>query len=83
MEMPGSSIFTPGLLRSTTNMVMPPRWRFSGSVTACTRMKSDSAAPEIHILVPLMTQPSPFGTAEVFIMPPGSEPALGSVCAKQ
>ena len=62
---------------------MPPRWRFSGSVTACTMIMSDSAAPEIHILVPLSTQSSPSFTARVCIMPPGSEPALGSVWAKQ
>ena len=62
---------------------MPPRWRFSGSVTACTITTSDSAAPEIHILVPFNTQCLPSFTARVCIMPPGSEPALASVWAKQ
>lgn len=60
---------------------MPPRWRFSGSVTAWTITKSAQSAFVIHIFVPLITHSLPSFTARVCIMPPGSEPAFGSVWA--
>ena len=83
VRMPLSSMFRPGAPFSTMNMVMPPRWRFSASVTAWTWMMSELMALEIHILVPLISQPPLVLLARVCIMPPGSDPALGSVWAKQ
>ena len=56
---------------------MPPRARFSVSVTAIRIVKSASAAREIQIFRPLMIQSSPSRTARV-VMPAGSEPAPGS-----
>ena len=56
---------------------MPPRARFSLSVTAITMVKSASAAREIQILRPLITQSSPSRSARVS-MPAGSPPAPGS-----
>ena len=56
---------------------MPPRERFSLSVTAIRMVKSASAVRLIQILRPLITQWSPSFTARVF-MPAGSPPAPGS-----
>ena len=75
------SMVTPGVSMSTRKQVMPPRARFSGSVTAMTWAKSEKPALLMKRLVPFSTQWSPSSTARVF-MPAGSPPASGSVWAK-
>ena len=67
----------PGVPLSIRKAEMPPRARFSLSVTAIRMVKSASLARLIQILRPLMIQSSPSRTA-VVIMPAGSPPAPGS-----
>src|SRR5437868_6321598 len=62
------STLNPGVPLSTRNAEMPPRARFSVSVTAIRMVKSASAAREIQIFRPLITQSSPARTARV-VMP--------------
>ena len=56
--------------------------RIPSGVFAQTIARSATVPFVIHILAPLMTQPSPSGTARVS-MPDGSEPWSGSVRPKQ
>ena len=68
-------------LRSTMNSVMPS-WPASGSVLATRRMKSARAPLVMKVFEPLMTYSSPSRRA-VVRMPATSEPAPGSVIARQ
>ena len=66
---------------STTKALIPLAPR-SGSVSAATRAKRASPPEVTKFLLPVSTQPSCSRRATLFI-PPGSEPASGSVRAKQ
>ena len=69
----------PGVPASTRKSAMPSRPRCR-SVVATTTATSQTCAAVMKRLVPLRTQPSPAGRAEVWT-PATSEPVPGSVCA--
>ena len=68
--------------RSTRKQVTPPSAPLSGSVTAKTMTKSASLPPVMNVFSPLITQSPPSLTARVLMLR-ASEPAPGSVIAKQ
>ena len=73
----------PGVSASTRNAVMPPWARLSGSVTAKTRAKSALSPPVMKCFRPLIVHvPRSLLTPRVWIRV-ASEPAPGSVSAKQ
>ncbi len=67
---------------STKNAVIPPRARFSGSVTANTRAKSAESPPVMKCLRP-ETIHEPLVLMAFVLIRVASEPAPGSVRAKQ
>ena len=71
----------PGELVSTRKQASP-RCAFSGSVWAKIIARSARVPIEIHILLPLSTQPSSVFRARVFWLA-ASEPVSGSVRPKQ
>jgi hypothetical protein len=70
------------IVRSTRKAVEPVRALLSGSVTAITMAKSASLPPVMNVFSPLITQ-SPRSRRALVLMFAASEPAPGSVIAKQ
>ena len=73
----------PGAVVGTRKALIPPRLAAAraGSVTAKTTIQSANVTLVVHILRPVMRQPSPSAVARVSIMV-ASEPAPGSESPK-